>query len=202
MRALGILVLALVAGFVALVAVIGVDIVRGAHSQDLTHSNALVVLGAAQFDGRPSPVLENRAAHALALYRKGVAPFIVTVGANQPGDRYTEAGSAARWLRAQGVPASKIITLPVGHDTLTSLRAVAAFMSAKQWDSITVVTDAAHAARSARIANDLGLTAHAAPTQTGPGSSLTLRYFARELASTLHYLAFDRAFVHSVGEAV
>lgn len=202
LNALAVFLLAVLATLTILVAYVGFSIVSAAHTQDLTHTDALVVLGAAQFDGRPSPVLANRASHALSLYRAGVAPVIVTVGANQPGDRFTEAGSARTWLLAHGVPASALVSVPEGHDTLSSMQALAQVAATHQWDTITVVTDPAHASRSARIANDLGLVAHVAPTQSGPGSALTLHYVMREIASTLHYWAFERPYVHTAGELV
>jgi uncharacterized SAM-binding protein YcdF (DUF218 family) len=182
-------------------AVIGMNIVTTAHSQDRTHTDALVVLGAAQFNGRPSPVLANRAAHALWLYRDGVSPRIITVGGNQPGDRYTEGGSAAAWLQEQGVAKAHVFAVPTGHDTLSSLTAVAQLAALHHWTSVTIVTDPAHAARSAQIARDLGLKVHTAPTQSGPGSALTLRYFGREFASTLHYLFTERSSVSPIGES-
>ncbi|WP_234401580.1 YdcF family protein, partial [Thermobifida halotolerans] len=67
-------------------------------------SDAIVVLGASQYNGRPSPVFEARLRHAAELYEEGVAPAVVTVGGNQPGDNFTEGGSGARWLGEQGVP--------------------------------------------------------------------------------------------------
>ncbi len=180
-------------------ALLAANILVVAATQDTTRTDALVVLGAAQFNGRPSRVLENRAAHALSLYNRGVAPRVITVGANRPGDLFTEAGTAAKWLRSQGLPASAIVALPVGHDTLSSLRVVAQLAARQHWTSITIVTDPAHSARSAQIARDLGLTVHTAPTQTGPGSSVTPHYFAREFLSTLHYLLAERPFVHAIG---
>lgn len=200
-RLVAIVVLVAVGVVVLSSAVLALNIVTTAHSQDLTRSDALVVLGAAQFNGRPSPVLANRAAHALSLYADGVAPRIITVGGNQPGDRYTEGGTAAAWLREQGMAKAHVFAVPTGHDTLSSLRAVAALAALHHWTSITIVTDPAHAARSAQIARDLGLTVHSAPTQSGPGSALTMRYFGREFISTLHYLLTERASVGPAGES-
>jgi uncharacterized SAM-binding protein YcdF (DUF218 family) len=202
LRRLVAIVLSVMLGVVVLgSAVVAINIAAVARSQDLTRTDALVVLGAAQFNGRPSPVLANRAEHALSLYRDGVAPHIITVGGNQPGDNYTEGGTAATWLQQQGVPKSDVFPLPYGHDTLSSLQAVAALAAHHHWTSITIVTDPAHAARSAQIARDLGLTVHTAPTQSGPGSALTMRYLAREFVSTLHYLFMERPSVTPVGES-
>ena len=184
---------------VAIGSLLTFNIVTTAHSQDLTHSDALVVLGAAQFNGRPSPVLANRTSHALALFNAGVASHIITVGSNQPGDLYTEAGSAAQWLRLHGVPTNDVIAIPTGHDTLSSLKAVAAVAAMRHWSSVTIVTDPAHSARAAQIARDLGLTVRTAPTQSGPGSALTIHYVGREVLSTLHYFVMERPYVHPVG---
>jgi uncharacterized SAM-binding protein YcdF (DUF218 family) len=84
---------------------------------------------------------------------------------------------------------------------LSSLTAVAKLAAVHHWTSITIVTDPAHAARSAQIARDLGLVVHSAPTQSGPGSAVTLRYLGREFASTLHYLFTERSTVVPIGES-
>ena len=88
-------------------------------------SDAIVVLGAAQYDGRPSPVLQARLDTALDLYRRGVAPLIVTTGANQEGDRFTEADTGVAYLVERGVPRAALLSVPVGRNTWEELSATA-----------------------------------------------------------------------------
>jgi uncharacterized SAM-binding protein YcdF (DUF218 family) len=165
---------------------------------DRTSSDALLVLGAAQYWSRPSPVLAARLEHAQALYADGVAPQVVTVGGKQPGDRTTEAQAGADWLVQRGVPRSAVTALPTGADTLASMQAVAALMHERGWTSLTIVTDPAHEARSVAMARALGIVAHPSPTSSGAGSALTFDYVARETAGLLVFWARDRRHVQQV----
>ena len=182
----------LVALAVLLPAAAALRVVTAARQDDRTPTDAVVVLGAAQFDGRPSPVLEARLAHAGELYREGVAPHVVTVGSNQPGDRTTEAAVGAEWLVAAGVPRTDVTAVPVGHDTLSSLTAVAHLMASRGWTSATLVTDPAHEARSLAMARALGISAHGSPTRSGSGSSLTVEYVVRETEGLLYFWLVER----------
>ena len=182
----------LVALAVLLPAAAALRVVTAARQDDRTPTDAVVVLGAAQFDGRPSPVLEARLAHAGELYREGVAPHVVTVGSNQPGDRTTEAAVGTEWLVAAGVPRTDVTAVPVGHDTLSSLIAVAHLMASRGWTSATLVTDPAHEARSLAMARALGISAHGSPTRSGSGSSLTVEYVVRETEGLLYFWLVER----------
>jgi uncharacterized SAM-binding protein YcdF (DUF218 family) len=182
------IVAALVVAFLVIVPVaVATHVVLTSHRDDRTTTDAIVVLGAAQFDGRPSPVLEARLAHAHDLFEGQVAPRIVTVGANQPGDRTTEAQAGKQWLVSRGVPEASIHALPFGSDTLGSLTEVAHLMARRGWSSATIVTDPAHEARSLAMARALGITAYGSPTSSGSGSSLTVDYVARETAGLLTF---------------
>jgi uncharacterized SAM-binding protein YcdF (DUF218 family) len=183
---------------VVLPAAAGVQVLWAARHDDRTPTDLVLVLGAAQFDGRPSPVLEARLTHGVELYTDGVAPRLVTVGANQPGDRTTEAAVGAAWLATQGVPRGDVTAVPVGHDTLSSLTAVAALMAERGWTSATIVTDPAHEARSLAIARALGMTAHGSPTQRGSGSSLTVEYLVRETGGLLYFWIVERRSIDGV----
>lgn len=157
-------------------------------------SDAIVVLGASQFDGRPSKVLQARLDHAVTLFGQGVAPRVVTVGGGRPGDRFTEAEAGARYLRDHGV--TSVDALGTGSDTLESLRAVAAEFKAKGWHSAVIVTDPWHSLRSRRMAQDLGLEAHTSPVRTGPAvrsRGTEVRYITRESAAYLYYRLFHRS---------
>jgi uncharacterized SAM-binding protein YcdF (DUF218 family) len=154
-----------------------------ARQDQRTHSDVLLVLGASQYNGTPSPVLKARLAHALELYKDGVAPRIVTVGGKRPGDRFTEAASGRDWLTARGVPGSAVVAVQSGTDTWNSLQAVDAAMDAHGWDSVVIVTDPWHSFRSREMARHLGLQAATSPTRSGPVVQeryTELRYVVRE----------------------
>lgn len=151
-------------------------------------SDVIVVLGAAQFDGTPSPVFRNRLDHARSLYESGVGKRIITVGGNQPGDRFTEAGSGRDYLIGLGVPPADIVAVDQGNDTLQSMTGVAEKMAAEGWRSATIVSDPVHLARSQAIAARLGIDARGNGTTSGDGSAITPEYLARE---TVGYLYFE-----------
>lgn len=156
-------------------------------------SDAIVVLGAAQLDGRPGAVLQARLDHAVALHQEGVAPRVVTLGAGAPGDRTTEAAAGAAYLAARDVPA---VAVPEGSDTLESLRALDREFARRGWRTAVLVTDPWHSMRAARMASDLGLEVATSPTREGPGAgSVTSqwRYVVRESGAYLYYRAFHRS---------
>ena len=192
-----VLVAALFAG-VLLPAAAAARVVLSARQDDRAPTDVVVVLGAAQFWGRPSPVLEARLARAGALVRQGVAPQILTVGGSRPGDRTTEAESGREWLVGHGLAASAVTAVPVGHDTLSSLTAVARVMAERGWTSATLVTDPAHEARSLAMARALGIDARGAPTRSGAGSALTLEYVARETGGLLYFWLVERRGIEQV----
>lgn len=165
-------------------------------------SDVIVVLGASQYDGRPSPVFKARLDHALALYRRDVAPRVVTVGYKQPGDRFTEADAGADYLAGQGVPRRALVVVPQGTDTLGSLRAVDGVISTRGWSSVVLVTDPWHVLRARAMARDLGLSAQASPVRTGPsvdGLGTELRYIGRESLAYVYYRVFRNDAVHGTG---
>ncbi len=121
--------------------------------------DAIVVMGAAQYDGRPSPQLEARLDHAIELWPQDIAPLIVVTGGNRPGDRFTEAEASAAYLVDAGIPESAILLEDAGTSTYESLAGVAALLESRGLDSVLIVTDPYHALRSRMIADDLGLEA-------------------------------------------
>ena len=134
-------------------------------SRDLREVDAIVVMGVAQYDGRPSPQLQARLDHVLTLWNKGVAKLVVTTGGNQPGDRFTEARASADYLIAGGIPESSISMEDIGSTTLQSLQGVVEILHSRGLSSVEIVTDPYHALRSRLIAQDLGLTAYVSPTE-------------------------------------
>lgn len=139
-----------------------------ARQDDRSPSDAIVVLGASQYDGRPSPVFAGRLDHVVQLYEEGVAPKVVTVGSNMPGDRFTEAGSAKDYLIDAGVPAEDVVALPVGRDTWNSIEAMGKYADKNGWDSVTIVSDPWHEFRTREMTEAVGLKAMTSPTRTGP----------------------------------
>jgi uncharacterized SAM-binding protein YcdF (DUF218 family) len=153
-------------------------------------ADAILVLGAAQFDGRPQEYLAARLDHARDLYRAGTATRVLTLGGRQPGDRFTEADAGQSYLVKEGVPADRILRVGEGNDTLVSLQSAARLMRDRGWDSAVVVTDPWHELRSTTMLRDQGITAYGSPTREGPsvaGATVPVRYVARE---TLAYLAY------------
>jgi uncharacterized SAM-binding protein YcdF (DUF218 family) len=131
-------------------------------------ADAIVILGAAQYDGAPSPVFEARIRHAVDLYQAGIAPILIVTGGKEPGDRTTEAAAARAWAEAHGVPASAILAEDQGRTTLESLGSVAVIMRAHGLSSAVFVSDRTHMLRVLRIATDQGISAWGSPTTTSP----------------------------------
>ncbi|WP_159939973.1 MULTISPECIES: YdcF family protein [unclassified Nocardiopsis] len=165
-----------------------------ARQDDRTASDAIVVLGASQYNGVPSPVFEARLRHAQVLYLEGVAPVIVTVGGKQPGDNFTEAASGRNWLIEVGIPAERIIAVEEGSDTLQSIQAVSLVFEENSWNSATLVSDPWHSLRSQRMAADHGIEAGTSPSRSGPAvieRRTQLWYITRETASLWYYWIFN-----------
>jgi vancomycin permeability regulator SanA len=184
---------AVVLSAVLVVAATVVRVWQVAREDNRPHSDAIVVLGASQYNGRPSEVFASRLQHALDLYKAGVAPRVVTVGGNRKGDQYTEAGSGAQWLQQRGVPASALFPVEKGSDTLQSMQAASVVFKQHNWHSAVLVTDPWHELRSQKMAQDQGITAATSPTHSGPAvrtRATELRYIARETAGYLYYRLF------------
>jgi uncharacterized SAM-binding protein YcdF (DUF218 family) len=139
--------------------------------------DAIVVMGAAQYDGRPSPQLAARLDHAVDLWAEGVAKVVVVTGGNQPGDRFTEAEASANYLIDRGVPADVILQESVSHSTYASLDGVAILLHQRGLFRVLLVSDPFHSLRARLTAQELGLVAYVSPTRTSPvrGNSATVR---------------------------
>lgn len=165
---------------VAYVAITFVQVYRASNHDGARAADAIIVLGAAQYDGRPSPVLEDRLDHALELYNAGLAPMIVVTGGRQEGDRFTEATTGYNYLRAHGVPDEALLKEVGGTNTYESLAASAGFLRERDLTQVVLVTDGYHAFRVGAIAEDLGLDASVSPTETRLGQASELRQIVRE----------------------
>ncbi|MEX2660226.1 MAG: YdcF family protein [Acidimicrobiales bacterium] len=131
-------------------------------------SDAIVVLGAAQYNGEPSPVLRSRLDHAIHLRADGVADIIVVTGGNQPGDRFTEATAGAEYLIASGVPDAAIRREVQGENSWQSLAAAARFLRREGLVDVVLVSSPYHALRTEEIADEVGLNGRASPASRSP----------------------------------
>ena len=164
-------------------------------SDQARNVDAIVVMGVAQYDGRPSPQLQARLDHVLALWGTGVTQLVITTGGNQPGDRFTEARASADYLIAGGVDETLIAMEDLGSTSLQSLRGVAEIMKSRNLESVLIVTDPYHALRSRLIAQDLGLVAYVSPTpsSTVRGNTELRRMINEGLGVSVAYvLGFER----------
>ena len=165
-------------------------------------SDAIVVLGSAQYNGVPSSIFEARLEHAKNLYEAGVAPVIVTVGGKETGDQFTEAEAGRDYLANSGVPSRALLAVPEGVDTLESMRVVSNAFDEHGWNSAVLVTDPWHAMRAERMAQDSGIEAHSSPTRQGPAvetRATQFRYILRETAAYLLYRATGESIAGAPG---
>lgn len=157
---------------------------RSAHRDGAVPAQAIVVLGAAQYDGRPSPVLEGRLSHVVSLYEQGVAPLVVVTGGAQEGDRFTEASASADYLHDHGVPGAAVERETTGETSYESLASAARFLGDRDIARVVLVSDPFHASRIGAIADEVGLDATVSPT---PHSAITgaehWRFLLRETAA-------------------
>jgi uncharacterized SAM-binding protein YcdF (DUF218 family) len=146
-------------------------------------ADALVVLGAAQYNGRPSPVLRARLDHALGLYRERLAPLIVVTGGVGVGDTTSEAMVGRRYLMSRGVPADSVAAEAVGRTTAASMDAVAGWLRRRGIARVILVSDPFHMFRLRLEARRTALEAYTSPTESSPISSnpvLELRFLLAE----------------------
>lgn len=169
-------------------------------------AQAIVVLGAAQYNGLPSPDLAARLSHALELWHQRLAPRIVVTGGGEPGDRYTEASASADYLLARGVPDSDLLREVAGRDTYESLAATAVFLHQRGVSRVLLVSDPFHMARVVDIAGQVGLTGYPSPTRTSPiKGTAVVPYLAKETAAVAvgRIIGFRRlAYLHPLVSAV
>ncbi|HTS88606.1 MAG TPA: YdcF family protein [Gemmatimonadales bacterium] len=145
--------------------------------------DAIVVLGAAQYNGKPSPVLRARLDHALLLYREGLAPTMVVTGGIGEGDRVSEATVGREYLVTHDVPASAVVVRPEGRSTQSSIRGVADWAQEHRVHRVLLVSDPFHTLRLRLEAGHTSLEAYTSPTRTSPISAnwrLELFFFGAE----------------------
>ena len=173
-----------------------VQVYRASIRDGAQPADAIVVLGAAQYNGVPSPVLQDRLDHALELYEGSLAPRIVLTGGRQKGDRFTEATAGYNYLRAHGVPDEDLLKEVDGSSTWESLAASARFLVTQELTTVVLVTDGYHAYRVEAIAEDLGLDASVSPSETRLSWRGELRQLGRESVAVAlgRVIGYDRLF--------
>jgi uncharacterized SAM-binding protein YcdF (DUF218 family) len=148
-----------------------VSVVAWGMRDGAVRSDAIVVLGAAQYAGRPSPVLRARLDHAVALWKRDLAPWLVLTGGTGAGDTTSEAAVSRRYVLRQGIPDSIILLENHGRTTSASLEAVSNMLSTRRLNQAILVSDPFHMLRLRIIAGSFGLRSVTSPTRTSPISS-------------------------------
>lgn len=173
----------LIAGFGIVWLALLAAVVLWGRRDDARAASAIVVLGAAQYEGRPSPVLRARLDHAVSLWRRGLAPRMILTGGRGSGDTTSEAEVGKRYVMKRGVPESAISLETKGRTTSESLHAVSQILRSDENRSVVLVSDPFHMLRLTILARRLGLRPLSSPTRTSPISASmdeSLRYVAGE----------------------
>lgn len=144
---------------------------RVGRRDEAQRADAIVVLGAAQYVGRPSPVLRARVDHAVALWKRGLAPTLILTGGTGVGDTTSEAAVARKYAMSRGVPDRAIVVEIKGRTTSESMRAVARIMDDREQTSVILVSDPFHMLRLSILARRFGLEPYTSPTRTSPITS-------------------------------
>lgn len=175
--------LAAIVGAIAVTAYTTYRIWDQGRRDDSRQADAIVVLGAAQYNGRPSPLFQARLDHAIGLFDAGISPIlIVTGGKGLPGDVTSEAEVAQAYAVERGVPATAILVEDRGTNTLESLRSVGAMLRDRNLQTAVFVSDRTHMLRVLRMARDQGVAAYGSPTTTSPTESSVVE----QLKDTVH----------------
>jgi uncharacterized SAM-binding protein YcdF (DUF218 family) len=186
-RSQGVFVRVALVGIVVVIAVAGYAAYRvwdQAGRDERRDADAIVVMGAAQYDGRPSPLFAARLDHAIELYHQGVAPRLIVTGGKREGDRTTEAATARAYAVRHDVPEDAILVEDTSRTTLQSIRGVEALMRDSGLQTAVFVSDPTHMLRVLRMAADVGIDAYGSPTRTSPLE----RDLAGRIDATVHEL--------------
>jgi uncharacterized SAM-binding protein YcdF (DUF218 family) len=172
----GVLVALVVVGYFA---VTFVQVWSASRRDDARPSQAIIVLGAAQYNGTPSPVLKARLDHAAQLYEAKIAPVVVLTGGRRPGDTFTEASASAGYLQRAGIPESALRLETDGRNSWQSLAAAARFLRKAGITKVVLVTSPYHSLRVEHIAAEVGLDGHASPATDAP-DKVTMGHLVHE----------------------
>lgn len=175
------------------------EVWRVGRTSGFVKASAIMVMGAAQYDGTPSPLLAARLDHAFELWEAGAAKLIIVTGGNQPGDRFTEASSSRRYLVERGVPEGAILEESTSHSTWEAMANVRQLVDeSKDFSSVTdvvIVTDPFHSLRSRLVAQELGFDASTSSTDTSPvaGSRAASKHVKEALGIAIgRLIGFER----------
>lgn len=157
------------------------EVWRQANRDEASAADAIVVFGAAEYRGQPSPVLKARLDHALALYRRGLAPRIITTGGHGGDPHFTEGEVGRSYLARNNVPSEMILVETAGETTMESATAVAEIMDQRHWRSCIVVSDGYHIYRVKKMLEARGIRALGSPRNPGPDAPARRGwYYARQ----------------------
>lgn len=153
-------------------------------------ADVIVVLGAAQYNGRPSKILKARLDHVLQLYKKGYAKAVITTGGYGPDPNYSEAQVSTKYLTEHGVDAEHIITEQASLTTRDSISAAADMMKSKSWTTVVVVSDGFHLYRLKEMFDDAGIVAYASPAPASPIEGSASQRFWYSLREVILFSAY------------
>lgn len=167
------------------------DVWQTSKRDQRSKADAIVVMGAAQYDGVPSPLFKNRLDHAQSLYTDRVAPLIVVLGGKQTGDRFTEAEAGAAYLEER-LPANRVTGVKGGSTTLDSLRRFTGLAEERKIKRIVIVSDPMHLARAEEMAEDFGFKATVSRAPLNESSDTARVSLVRETANLAYYRVFKK----------
>jgi uncharacterized SAM-binding protein YcdF (DUF218 family) len=194
----GVIIFLLVLGLLAApIAASAVAVWQAAHTDEASRvdtADTILVLGAAQYGGEPSPIFRGRLDHALLLYERGFSDRILVLGAGRPGDEFTEAEAGEGYLVGKGIPTEVVGISPRGTTTFESLQAAAGVMEEQGWQSAFLVSDPWHNLRIRRMARDLGIEGYVSATWHSAAESQATRFqgYARETFAYIFYRVFGQ----------
>jgi uncharacterized SAM-binding protein YcdF (DUF218 family) len=162
-----------------------VAIVDAGHRDQAASADAIIVLGAAQYEGRPSPVLKARLDHALSLWSRGLAPRVIVTGGRGVGDTTSEAAVGMRYLVQRGIPARSISMDMEGLTTSQSMVAARHLLGTKSYPTVLIVSDPFHMLRLAILARRLHMIPLLSPTRTSPISTRPWQQFRYVMAESI-----------------
>ncbi len=190
------LVIVVILGVLAYPAWLAFRVWDQSHQDEVRVADAIVVLGAAQYDGEPSPVLKARLDQATYLWEEDLARAVIVTGGKQEGDRFTEAEASHMYLEAEGIPAENIFEEEEGTTTLESLERVKEISDQRDIDSVLLVSDPLHSERIRRMARDLGFedayTSPASYLDLNRSRETKLKELVREVGSLIAYEVLKR----------
>jgi uncharacterized SAM-binding protein YcdF (DUF218 family) len=189
------IVLVVVAIVLAPILASAIAVWRAAHTDEastVSRADAILILGAAQYGGEPSPVFRGRLDHGALLYERDFADRIIVLGAGQKGDATTEAQAGTDYLVERGIPGDDITPSPKGRTTQESIEAAARLMRDRELDSAFLVSDPWHNLRIRRMARDQGIDGYVSATwhSAAESQSTRLQGYARETFAYLYYRVF------------